>query len=224
MKIGDSIQAGDDLWDDTLLIKAYEQSVKLQQADLAKQIARSTNKAKRSSLGDDAKMEDDSGSDNEGSPRLKVGDFVRATYEEDGVDYEARILSVGPDGDCEIQFIGYENEQLVAIGDLLPSWGEEEREKQSADAADAAANAENEIEREMYSHTKRARDLFNGIQFNVAVQPPPAPPMPPMLSEHTEEAEHMSAMLMAWYMSGYYTGLYQGQKLARQNAQKNRNK
>lgn len=221
MKIGARcIDNDENIWDDTLLIKAYEQSIKLQQAEMAKRLARATNK-KSSDNSDSTNEDDDVDGDAQTSVEdFQVGDFVRATYDADGIDYEAEIMAIDENSDCRIKFIGYENEQIVAIADLLPSWGPEERVKQTNEAADAAAAEEAEYTvANGVEPTVQQFNVFNTHQFGSLLQPPPPPPMPPMLSEMTEDSEHLSAMLMAWYMSGYYTGLYQGHKMSKQKVE-----
>lgn len=231
MKIGaNCIDNDENIWDDTLLIKAYEQSIKLQQAEMAKRLARATNKkSSENSTGThdaDDNAVDDGEDESISVDDFQVGDFVRATYDADGIDYEAEVVSIDENSDCRIKFIGYENEQIVPMTDLLPSWGVDERTKQTYEAADAAAAAAAaEDEEDEYNDTNGEEptvqhfNAFNTHQFGSLLQPPPPPPMPPMLNDMTEDSEHLSAMLMAWYMSGYYTGLYQGHKMSKQKAE-----
>lgn len=140
----------------------------------------------------------------------KIGDFVRATYDVDGIDYEAEIIAVHDDNDeCLIRYIGYENEQTVKLADLVDSWGGDEREKQRIAAAEVADEDEED------DSDLEPNELFRkNVKSNLPM--PPMPPMPPMLANSLEqESEDFSAMLMAWYMSGYYTGFYQGRRVAR---------
>lgn len=222
MKIGHEIQEDDDIWDDTLVIKAYEQSIKLQQAEAAKRIARATNKKQQLNDSDEVRMERVESSESE-SQEFKVGDFVRATYDEDSIDYEATIETIDDNGNCLIKFIGYNNEQTTAIEDLLPSWGPNERAKQAAQADEA--NQENDAEEVDEGVDEGFASNVTSMQFSSVIPPPPMPPMPTMMNDGNVESEHMSAMLMSWYMSGYYTGYYQGHKMATRNkrgAQKKR--
>lgn len=186
---------------------------------MAKRLARATNK--KSSENSDSANDDEDGDDERTSgEEFQVGDFVRATYDADGIDYEAEIISIDGNSDCRIKFIGYENEQIVPIADLLPSWGAEERTKQTSEAAEVAAADDGDyIETNGVEPTVQQFNVFNTHQFGTLLQPPPPPPMPPMLNEMTEDSEHLSAMLMAWYMSGYYTGLYQGHKMSKQKVE-----
>lgn len=115
----------DDIWDDTLLIKAYEESIRLQKEEVAKEMAMKTNTKRQTS-----EEESESSSSNPVvAEDFKVGDFVRSTYE-DGVDYEAEILTISENGMALIKYIGYGNEQRVKLDDLVASWGLEAREEQ----------------------------------------------------------------------------------------------
>lgn len=201
-----------DIWDDELLIKAYEKAIGLQRSEVAKQLANNTNKN-----ADDVPLEEDN-LDTDSDKSYKVGDFVRATYDADGIDYEAEIISIDESNEgCVVKFIGYNNEQSVQLADLIDSWGAEERNKQLDESDTDNVEMPND---EVSSNTNPA-SAFASMQ-----QMPPMPPMPPLLDTlSTDDAEHFSAMLMSWFMSGYYTGLYQGFKQGRTQSRKNnRNK
>ncbi|XP_037036337.1 survival motor neuron protein [Bradysia coprophila] len=193
-----------DIWDDTLLIKAYDESLKLAKEEVAKRIARSTNKKNANDSVDD----DDETASKQSQCQYSVGDFVRATYE-DGLDYEAKIVSIDAEcGNCVVRFIGYENEETVDLNDLLASWGKNVRKNQMRAAA-----------KDVDKSTKRKGNFPSNVP-NTSVPIPMLPPLPPMLNDTSEDSENMSAMLMSWYMSGYYTGYYQGQKEAQNKMSK----
>lgn len=214
---------------------------------MAKRIARKTNKVAETITGngiDNENAASSTQSSNEAMDNFAVGDYVRATYDDDGVDYEAEILNFEDNGYCLVKFLGYDNEQLVKVDELLPSWGLATRKKQLIDAnAEMLSSTDENYEEDetgsqdvVYeipgANKKKLKNKnkannnqshggfgdLNGVHFSSSFIPPP-PPMPPMLNDLTEDSEHLSAMLMSWYMSGYYTGLYQGHKMA-QNAQK----
>jgi survival motor neuron protein len=129
------LQDHDDIWDDSLLIKAYEESLKLQKEEVAKKLAMKTNK--KTSSNDTAAKEEEP---------FNVGDFVRCTFE-DGVDYEAEILSINENGRAMIKYVGYDNEQRVNLEDLVQSWGIEAREEQKLLAeADKPQNSNDDEE------------------------------------------------------------------------------
>lgn len=134
---------------------------------------------------------------------------MRATYE-DGLDYEAKIVSIDAEcGNCVVRFIGYNNEETVDLNDLLASWGKNVRKNQMRAAA-----------KDVNAGTKIKGNFPTNLP-NTSVPIPMLPPLPPMLNDASEDSENMSAMLMSWYMSGYYTGYYQGQKEA-QNKMSNK--
>lgn len=207
-----------DVWDDTLLIKAYDESLLLAKEEVAKKLARATNKPAT----DDAKA---------GKPtsNYKKGDYCRATYS-DGIDYEAKIENIIDDGKiCLLKYVGYGNEEFVNIEDLTQSWGKKSRKEQIAaaqkeknhrncDIGTSESDTENAATSQPKSTVKNksAKRIYNQYDAQQPHMPfPPPPPMPPML-DNCDDAEHLSAMLMSWYMSGYYTGLYQGQKMSKQ--------
>lgn len=198
-----------DLWDDTLLIKAYDESLKLAKEEVAKRIARSTN----TGAGVSSDSEAPAGQQPFNSSDYKAGDFVRCTFAEDGIDYEAIIISI-EDDQYLIKYVGYDNEEVVEAESLIPSWGKKARKKQIMAAAASSAAT-------VTSEHKRQTDVFqieHGHQYQrhrSGMMIPPPPPMPPMMEDMSEDSEHLSAMLMSWYMSGYYTGLYQGLKQKR---------
>jgi survival motor neuron protein len=114
----------DEIWDDTLLIQAYEESIRLQKEEVAKELAMKTNSKRKSSENSES-----SSSSLNPVENFKAGDFVRSTFE-DGVDYEAEILSINENGNALIRYIGYGNEERVKLEDLVASWGLEAREEQ----------------------------------------------------------------------------------------------
>lgn len=94
---------------------------------MAKRIAMKTNKKQPQKS--DESMEGEGSSSAAESEELKVGDFVRNTFE-DGVDYEAEIISMDENDLCLIRYIGYGNEETVKLENLVASWGDEVREQQ----------------------------------------------------------------------------------------------
>ncbi|XP_036319873.1 survival motor neuron protein [Rhagoletis pomonella] len=175
-----------EVWDDTMLVKSYNDGVNLLNEDVAKRVARNTNvEPAKASV--------------EGTMGVKEGDYVRATYEIDGCDYEAKIITVDEtNATCLVRYIGYDNEQTVNLKDLVPSWGKNARRVQ----IERAKNSTNK-----YGNVKRQSLKLRESYLSKV---PPPPPMPLMLTKNIEGSEHLSAMLMSWYMSGYYTGIYEG--------------
>lgn len=143
---------------------------------------------------------------------FKAGEFCRATYREDGVDYEAVVVSVQGER-CLIRFLGYGNEQYTLMKDLVASWGEEFRVEQ-IDTVEAAGSNTEEVDSNASTlnsdrettplDTNRRRRGSNKRKSKTPC--PPMPPMPPTGDSN------LHAMLMSWYMSGYYTGVYDAQQ------------
>lgn len=185
---------------------------------MAKSIANDTNKKMASSQPHTSSdMSTKSDESDQQIILYKVGDYVRATYNSDNIDYEAQVVSINEDiGECVVKFIGYDNEQTVRLVDLVDSWGEEEQQKQELEAA--ADVEESNDDSEDYNYPQ---EVYRNYDLHKSTFPmPPIPPMPPMLKDSLgDDSEHFSAMLMSWYMSGYYTGLFQGHKLAKQQQQ-----
>ncbi|EDW68603.1 survival motor neuron protein [Drosophila virilis] len=216
------------IWDDSLLIKAYDDSVNLARETLARRIADSTNTREGTGAENDNKTDPASTSEpdleqEEEEPErvFKVGEFVRATYT-DGLDYEATVVSIDKNaGTCVLRYVGYENEQEVLLADLLPTWGNKARREQILYAKRSEAE-EGQQEQRAKSAKK---SVAKGKQTAGATRPagpspglvmPPMPLVPPMFTPaggmDGEPEQDFVAMLTAWYMSGYYTGLYQGRK------------
>lgn len=129
-----------------MLVKAYEESVRLQREEVAKQIAMKTNTKPKS---EEAEEESSESSDEASVVVFKVGDFVRSTFADDGVDYEAEILKVNENDTCTIKYIGYGNEDRVKMENLVASWGPEAREEQKILAeVDQQASSEKEDNQE----------------------------------------------------------------------------
>ncbi|XP_065363757.1 survival motor neuron protein [Calliphora vicina] len=203
----------EDPWDDTLLIKAYDNSIKLAREELARRMATSTSKDVSHCSNESNNLKSVDIANINRKDEYKVGDYVRATYD-DGIDYEAKIVSIDRiSGTCLLKYIGYENEQTTALDNLIASWGKKSRRLQFAKAK--LDNTDHIINMDNTGSKTSKRNKSSNLKTI-----PPPPPMPPMLSttQNCEDSEHLSAMLMSWYMSGYYTGVYQGMQMAKSSS------
>ncbi|EDW41773.1 survival motor neuron protein [Drosophila sechellia] len=205
-------------WDDSLLVKTYDESVGLAREALARRLADSTNKREEENA---AAAEEEAGeisaTGGATSPEpvsFKVGDYARATYV-DGVDYEGAVVSINEEkGTCVLRYLGYENEQEVLLVDLLPSWGKRVRREQFLVAKKDEDEQLSRPKASAGSHSKTPKSSRRS-RISGGLVMPPMPPVPPMIAGQGDGAEQdFVAMLTAWYMSGYYTGLYQGKKEA----------
>jgi survival motor neuron protein len=142
--------------------------VKLQREEVAKQVAMKTNKKQKS---DEESLESESSGST--SEEFKVGDFVRSTFADDGVDYEAEVMSINENGTCLIRYIGYGNEERIKMEELVTSWGSEAREEQRILAeADQQCSGEKEDHKEELH--KFVMDKSQGFRNSL--------PIPPMVS------------------------------------------
>ncbi|XP_017087595.2 survival motor neuron protein [Drosophila bipectinata] len=227
------------VWDDSLLVKTYDESVGLLRETLARRLADSTNKRdeEQVSVPDDAADDGKEPVQIDPEPLVfKVGDYARATYTVDGLDYEGAVVSINDKNEtCIIRFLGYENEQEVLLNDLLPSWGKNVRREQFLAAKEeaeeepqpvpsrskAASSSTNPPKKSSGKKTGEVRASGSGGSGMAGPVMPPMPLVPPMFASPGDAAEQdFVAMLTAWYMSGYYTGLYQGKKEANAAAKK----
>lgn len=223
-----SDEANTTVWDDTLLVKFYDENVGLAREELARRLADSTNKREEENAASEAAVAGDAPEDSPLSPgpmSFKVGDFARATYI-DGLDYEGAVVSIDEKGEnCTIRYLGYENEQVVPMENLLPSWGKKVRREQFFAAKHEEVGEEQPVRSKASTSASAAPNpkksssssgkgkISAGGSAGLAM--PPMPPLPPMFTSQNEGGEQdVVAMLTAWYMSGYYTGLYQGKKEA----------
>ncbi|XP_055639062.1 survival motor neuron protein [Toxorhynchites rutilus septentrionalis] len=193
-------QSTDDIWDDTLIIRNYDESLALVKEEVAKRLAMKTNKkmlakvkAEQNSLEQvtpneesEVKREEAESSGVEGSSAekgayesadktLKVGDYCRATYD-DGVDYEAKVLAIDKNN-ALIRYVGYNNEQTVSLEDLIPSWGRKARRKQREEAAELAAAEDSnrmEISDDEEKLTKKASKIRINLDPNFHMPKPRA--------------------------------------------------
>ncbi|XP_014289493.1 survival motor neuron protein isoform X2 [Halyomorpha halys] len=214
----------DDVWDDTLLIKAYDRAVMLTKERIA-----SRNTAEKedgtSFPKPITKLNANSNEQEEQCPKKnvskkekikwKVGACCRTVFSEDGLEYEAVIKNIDLDnGVCTVKYLGYNNEEDVDIKSLKPSKGKESQLNQKAQArlvggAGSGGSAQ---------YQNGYREDYSSYQQNVGMIPPPPPPFV-LANLPKDETDALSAMLMAWYMSGFHTGYYQGLTKARMTSQ-----
>ncbi|CAK1542347.1 unnamed protein product [Leptosia nina] len=109
-------------WDDRKLNDAYDKAIKIANIEIAKRIAMSTNtqtsNADKKLLTKNQKAQTKS---KVKKTAWKVGMPCRAVYDEDGLEYEAYIVSIIKQNECIVQFLGYNNLQVVELSSLLPS-------------------------------------------------------------------------------------------------------
>ncbi|XP_058824142.1 survival motor neuron protein-like [Topomyia yanbarensis] len=179
----ESEHSNDEIWDDTLIIRKYDESLTMVREEVAKRLAMKTNKKVTSKVQNgqpeqttseevkpglpDQPPADEGTATEKGSvemgskPVFKIGDYCRATYD-DGVDYEAKILAMSKDGSTLLRYVGYNNDQTVAADSLVPSWGRKARRKQREDAAELAFEEDHqrmEVSDDEEKLTKKASNI-----------------------------------------------------------------
>ncbi|EZA60117.1 hypothetical protein DMN91_010019 [Ooceraea biroi] len=229
----------DDIWDDTILIQAYDRAVSLAKEEVAKRIAMNTQSEHTKQKAQGSKRF------SKISKKWTVGSPCRAVYSVDGETYEAIISKIFENsGMCLVKFIGYQNIEKVKLDSLLESEGLQSQIAQQKVALAAEKNSE-DTDSDRYSigwnstkinvekmdcdteDSKLFKKNFTRRpgHFDPANIMPPAPPLPPQLMAKLPESdtEALSSMLMSWYISGFHTGYYHGLKQANINHQKRRN-
>ncbi|KAL6731362.1 hypothetical protein Aduo_002235 [Ancylostoma duodenale] len=194
----DDAVENEDVWDDTELIKMYEDCVS----------------ATYSKLGAAAT-----------SQSWTTGDSCLARYSDDDLYYPAKIVEIreqkGHDTEYLVMYEGYGNSEWVSADDLAPASSDDGSQEDGNVTMDSAPDdtpiASNSAK---INKSKKERTFRKGTgnlgRAGQANRPHPsipsiAPP-PPMVMPRLavpDEAEALSSMLMAWYMSGYHTGYYQ---------------
>ncbi|RWS09467.1 survival motor neuron protein-like isoform X1 [Dinothrombium tinctorium] len=209
-----------DVWDDDLLIKAYERASKQVNNCLKRKMQKTSAAASKDSdqftnssvavTADSLRaLSDDSLANNRKEIKeWRKGHFCRCVYSEDKCEYEAQIVDICKDrGTCIVRYIGYGNEEEQLLTDLMPSKGKSSRKIQEKAAREVIMNETSTPEHHQFtipSPPKEAQQ--NDIPFLVPPPPTYFPPPP------VKEDDALASMLMSWYMSGYHTGYYQALK------------
>ncbi|XP_053695861.1 survival motor neuron protein [Sabethes cyaneus] len=184
----ESEHSNDEIWDDTLIIRKYDESLAMVKEEVAKRLAMKTNKkmatkvavcngqpaataendesgaVKHEPSGEGTSAAEKGTSELDEKAVFKPGEYYRATYD-DGVDYEIKILAV-KEGDALIRYIGYNNEQTVPVENLVPSWGRKARRKQREDAAELAALEDQQQQMEISDDEEKLTKKASKIRIN----------------------------------------------------------
>ncbi|KAF8369109.1 smn-1, partial [Pristionchus pacificus] len=211
-----------EIWDDSALIRMYEESMSSAYNAVVPGSGGTKKKTK------EVKKEDNGWS---------VGNRCAAPYkDEDGQTlwYPATITRIDSSS-VEVVFDGYDGAETVAVEELYPEEdlekGEEQKEEegdgeemdasssasaataaafQAAAPAAAAAAAASRKRTNGGAGRREAAGGSGGQGFRAPI-PTLAPPPPPSFTSlpRPNEDDALSSMLMSWYMSGYHTGYYQ---------------
>ncbi|XP_073978497.1 survival motor neuron isoform X2 [Rhodnius prolixus] len=205
----------ENIWDDSLLIKAYERAINSAKEKAASKLnlenGDDNQEVKSTHPAVNAKGKKHK-TTSENKEAWTIGMYCRATYSEDGLEYEAVIKNINVrKGTCRVKYVGYNNEEEVLIRDLKPSNGPEARKHQTIQS-EASKNVD-----QLSTYKQEKVPGQSQIREQGMIPPPP----PPHVMAHfpKDESDALSAMLMSWYMSGYHTGFYQGLTVAKTNSQ-----
>ena len=197
-------------WDDSLLIVGYDKSLKKIEQFLDSDPV-SILSVKNESPSSFSKPSQSKSIKSENN--WKKGDFCRALFSEDNLDYEAIILDVNlEENTCLVKYLGYDNQESQSLNQLKSSKGQKARKLQKQEALTFKQLALND---KQHYETHELTD--NNKSF---ILPPPPPPsfitcketFQKVNQETSLEDSALSSMLMSWYMSGYHTGYYQAIK------------
>ncbi|XP_062602897.1 survival motor neuron protein 1-like [Saccostrea cucullata] len=225
-----------DLWDDTALIKAYDNAISIVKAHINDD--QGLTDEEKPVTTDKKRKGGKRKKRHRKKKQWKPGDQCRAIFSEDGLVYDAEILSVDQSaGTCIVRYRGYGNEEEQILDKLRSAPGRRPRQqKLSAAEAGSLADSMDWCGHKSDASSKDA-SITHGrthphitqsggfpwpdvppIPTSLAHNIPFVPPPPPLIAEDPVDGDNevMCSMLMAWYMSGYHTGYYQGLKHARQ--------
>jgi len=202
--------ADDDVWDDRLLIEAYERASKQANAALKKKSKLSSSRT--SSMSDLEKGDTAESNKPRKLVAWKLNHFCRCIYAEDGIEYEAQIKKLLPEEEsCLVKYIGYNNEEKQLLSSLKKTRGKEARQTQINESVlDEPLNSISD-EAAKFASRSKVESKESRKRFV-----PPMPPPPAFFDNSgSPEDEALASMLMSWYMSGYHTGYYRALKLSK---------
>ncbi|XP_042230098.1 survival motor neuron protein 1-like isoform X1 [Homarus americanus] len=240
----------EEIWDDSLLIQQYDEAMaqvrrKLQHKISATNTTESEQSERMVTGGENlSERKEKSGNIQKKKKKKKnkrksdwhTGDPCRSRFTEDGIWYEGTIIALDANtGKCTVRYVGYNNEEEVAIHALIKSKGKAARQMQMELADDGQSEQSDMCSSVVESDFQSDADERTGkrqkaqSQFQYGRMPPPnypsggnftppphlpqLPPPPALtmdLSGDPQTSEALHTMLMSWYMTGYHTGYYQG--------------
>ncbi|XP_048733380.2 survival motor neuron protein 1-like [Ostrea edulis] len=121
-----------DLWDDTALIKAYDNAISLVKAHIKKE--NGLTDEEKPGTTDKKRKSGKRKKRHRKKKQWRPGDQCRATFSEDGLVYDAEILSVDQQtGTCVVRYRGYGNEEEQILDNLKPAPGRRPRQQRLSD-------------------------------------------------------------------------------------------
>ncbi|XP_046547647.1 survival motor neuron protein 1-like isoform X2 [Haliotis rubra] len=203
-----------DIWDDTALIKAYDNAASIMKARLAEREGGTNENGEMA--GESVTQTQDGAAKKKKKKhrpkkkkqqqKWKIGDSCRAVFTEDGLLYDAEIIGIDEaESTCTVRYTEYQNEENQPLDRLLPP-----RPTSKAHTNVSLSEPPFRFPSNHAAHAGGPR---------VPPMPPPPPPPPLMSEDVVSDDEALSSMLISWYMSGYHTGYYQGLQRGRQQQQ-----
>lgn len=179
-----------DIWDDSELIKMYEESLNPTHSEEASdETERKVSLLNQQSILYCYIFQ------------WKVGDECMAIFEEDGKCYHAKILGVNiPKKTAKVLYTEYDQTAVVPLKEL---YGEDEVQYLDEQGEDE------ELDDVSNESVKEKPSTSTNRQIPL---PTVLPPPPELFKNVTNESEITSNMMLSWYMSGYHTGYFQAMR------------
>lgn len=228
----------EDVWDDELLIKAYNKAIGKVESHINRELKNSeggdTSDSSKKKKKDKSKKVKKNKKD-EISSKWKLGDLCYAVYTEDGIEYEAKIIYIDyARNKCVVRYEYYENEEEKDLDELVEfdNYSETSSTITSSTYTEDAITESHERTDKNKQHKKKNKKkekdtvaptlnpiMPPGLYPFPVLPPPPPPPLPSsaLLAQFTSgdvdayklsQNEMFYSMLMSWYMNGYHTGFY----------------
>jgi len=97
----------------------------------------------------------------------KSGNYCRAIYSEDACEYEAKILDILADENsnpyANVEFVGYLNQDVIWLEDLMESKGEEARKKQAEECGMDVIDTLDEVDQNKIETTKQPMENLPAV-------------------------------------------------------------
>ncbi|CAE1228542.1 SMN [Acanthosepion pharaonis] len=176
--------ADSDVWDDSALIKAYNSAINLKktQVEDKEESGQSQSSEFCKPLPQKKKHRRQKKNKNK-SKQWHAGDECQAIFTEDGLIYDASIISINySEGTCVVRYIGYGNEEEQILSDLIPLAPKASNSDTKMDSSECGSNYTSP---QSYSHhkkhsSKHSKPSRRQAKFDPSAQPwmPPFPGAP----------------------------------------------
>ncbi|KAK6107066.1 Survival motor neuron protein (SMN) family protein [Brugia pahangi] len=189
----------EDVWDDSALIKMYDEMINRTYDSLGAQCTSVTKKKKKFRKSSKIKWH--------------VGDHCMAPYYNDQLWYPAVVKKLDlDDGKCDVLYDVYDELARVSIADLTKPVENDEEGTSEGNATQETFETEEKVL--PTNHTQTPTKHFNYMQSSSTdhTSIPSLVPPPPIAFTNLpppDDDEALASMLMSWYMTGYHTGYYQ---------------